>query len=170
MLTAQDLDEIRRLIRQAVLARLPAGTLAAYAGATVPEGWLDCDGAAVSRTTYGRLFDAIGTTWGTGNGSTTFNVPDLRGRAVIGVGTGTGLTARALADTGGAETVALVAAEMPAHTHNVTVRNTGTAGTSDPQGSDGTGATATVATSSAGSGTAHQNMPPFAAARWMIKT
>ena len=95
----------------------PAGAIQPYAGAAAPSGWLLCDGAAVSRTTYSRLFAAIGTAWGTGNGTTTFNVPDLRGRAPIGVGTGTGLTARALAATGGAETVALAAGDLPSHTH-----------------------------------------------------
>lgn len=55
-----------------------------YAGATIPAGWLLCDGAAVSRTTYASLFTAIGTTWGAGDGSTTFNLPDMRGRAPFG--------------------------------------------------------------------------------------
>jgi microcystin-dependent protein len=95
----------------------PAGAIQAYAGSTAPPGWLACDGSAVSRTTYSRLFAAIGTTWGAGNGSTTFNVPDLRGRAPIGAGTGSGLTARTLAATGGAETVTLTTTEMPAHSH-----------------------------------------------------
>lgn len=95
----------------------PAGSIQEFAGASVPSGWLLCDGSAVSRTTYARLFAAIGTTWGVGNGSTTFNVPDFRGRARIGTGTGTGLTARALAATGGAETVQLTSATMPAHGH-----------------------------------------------------
>lgn len=74
-----------------------------------PAGWLLCDGRAVSRSTFVALFAAIGTAYGPGNGSTTFNLPDLRGRAPIGAGTGSGLTARALADTPGAET----------HTHTV---------------------------------------------------
>lgn len=95
----------------------PAGSIQEFAGASVPSGWLACDGSAVSRTTYSRLYAAIGTTWGAGNGSTTFNVPDFRGRARIGTGTGTGLTARALAASGGAETVTLTSATMPAHTH-----------------------------------------------------
>lgn len=71
----------------------PAGLVVPFAGATIPSGWLDCDGAAVSRTTYKKLFDALGTTWGGGDGSTTFNLPDLRGRCILGVGTGSGLTA-----------------------------------------------------------------------------
>lgn len=62
----------------------PAGEVAAFARNTAPEGWLVCNGQAVSRTTYARLFAAIGTTFGAGNGSTTFNVPDLRGEFIRG--------------------------------------------------------------------------------------
>jgi microcystin-dependent protein len=60
-----------------------------YSGSTIPSGWLECDGTAVSRTTYARLFSAISTTWGAGDGSTTFNLPDMRGKTAIGAGTGT---------------------------------------------------------------------------------
>lgn len=65
-------------------AILPAGVINPYAGAAVPSGWLICDGSEVSRTTYAKLFIAIGATYGVGNGSTTFNVPDLRGRFPAG--------------------------------------------------------------------------------------
>ena len=71
-------------------AGLPAGIIFPYAGATAPTGWAFCDGAAYSRTTYKKLFDAINTTWGAGNGSTTFNIPDLRGATMRGVGTSSG--------------------------------------------------------------------------------
>lgn len=98
-------------------AGLPAGAIVEFGAATVPSGWLACDGAAVSRTVYARLFAAVGTTWGAGDGTTTFNVPDFRGRVPVGVGTGSGLTARTLAASGGAETVQLTEAEMPSHTH-----------------------------------------------------
>jgi microcystin-dependent protein len=64
----------------------PAGALMAFAGTSAPTGYLECDGSAVSRTTYSTLFDAIGTTWGSGDGSTTFNVPDLRGAFARGTG------------------------------------------------------------------------------------
>lgn len=83
-----------------------------FAGSTAPEGYLLCDGSAVSRADYATLFGVIGTTYGAGDGSTTFNVPDLSGRVVIGV-SGT----HALASTGGSETVTLSESELPAHTH-----------------------------------------------------
>ena len=63
------------------------GSIIAYAGTSTPSGYLACDGAAVSRSTYADLFAAIGTTWGTGNGSSTFNVPDLRAMFLRGTGT-----------------------------------------------------------------------------------
>jgi len=69
---------------------LPAGLIVAYGGVTVPSGWLKCDGAAVSRGAFPALFAAIGTNWGSGDGSTTFNLPDLRGRFPRGVDHGAG--------------------------------------------------------------------------------
>jgi microcystin-dependent protein len=66
--------------------QLPSGLMAPYGGASAPSGWLLCDGSAVSRTTFAALFTAIGTTWGTGDGSTTFNVPNMLGRVPVGAG------------------------------------------------------------------------------------
>lgn len=66
---------------------VPAGTVTAYAGATPPAGYLSADGSEVNRLQYPDLFAAVGTTYGAGNGTTTFNVPDLRGRVVVGRGT-----------------------------------------------------------------------------------
>jgi len=78
---------------------IPPGVVTAYGAAAAPSGWLLCDGSAVSRTTFARLFAAIGTTFGVGDGSTTFNVPDLRQRFPLGVAaSGTGST---LGGTGG---------------------------------------------------------------------
>lgn len=85
---------------------VPAGTIIDFAGTATPTGYLPCNGANVSRTTYSKLFTAIGTTWGVGDGSTTFGVPDLRRRVGVGSGgTGTGTLGNAVGNTGGAETV-----------------------------------------------------------------
>ncbi len=65
-------------------AALPTGTVAAYAGSSPPTGWLLCDGSAVSRSVYSTLFSVISTTYGAGDGSSTFNLPDLRGRMPAG--------------------------------------------------------------------------------------
>jgi microcystin-dependent protein len=70
----------------------PSGSILMFAGSAAPANWLLCDGTAVSRATYNKLFQAIGTTWGAGNGTTTFNLPDMRGAAPAGVGTSSGYT------------------------------------------------------------------------------
>lgn len=109
----------------------PAGAVLAYAGASAPAGWLLCDGSAVSRAAYADLFTAIGTAFGVGDGVSTFNVPDMRGRAPIGAGQGSGLTDRLLAASAGAETHTLTTAQIPAHNHGITDSGHGH-GVSDP--------------------------------------
>jgi microcystin-dependent protein len=97
---------------------IPVGALMPYAGATAPDGWLLCNGQTPSRITYANLFAVIGTTYGAGDGST-FGLPDPMGRAIIGVGSGSGLTARALAAKSGAETVVIGSANLPTHNHTL---------------------------------------------------
>ena len=104
-------------VREALTSLIPAGTMILFGGTSTPSGWFWCDGSAYSRTTYAALFAAIGTTWGVGDGSTTFNVPDLRGRAPIGVGQGSGLTNRTLGAKLGEENHANTLAENGPHTH-----------------------------------------------------
>lgn len=106
------------------------GTVFPFAGATAPSGWLLCYGQAISRTTYAKLFGVIGITYGAGDGSTTFNLPDLRGRVAAGKdnmgGTpsnrlttaGAGIDGPTLGATGGSQTHTLTEAQMPAHTHS----------------------------------------------------
>jgi microcystin-dependent protein len=111
------LDEAIRSLALSVPLRSPTGSVTMFAGAAAPAGWLLCDGSVVSRTTYADLFAVVGTSYGAGDGSTTFNLPDMRGRVPVAAGQGTGLTNRALAATGGAETHQLAVGEMPAHDH-----------------------------------------------------
>jgi microcystin-dependent protein len=80
-------------------------------------GWLLCDGRAVSRSTYAALFAKVGTAHGAGDGSTTFNLPDSRGRSPMGAGAGTGLSTRALGAKPGEESHVISAGEMPKHQH-----------------------------------------------------
>lgn len=93
------------------VASTPPGSLMMFAGPAAPDGWLLCNGAAVSRTTYAALYAAIGTTHGAGDGSTTFNVPDRRGLVDVGAGQGPGRTNRVLGQVVGAEVVLLSAAQ-----------------------------------------------------------
>ena len=110
----------------------PAGIIWEYGGSSAPTGWLLCDGSAVSRTTYAALFAVLGTAYGSGDGSTTFNVPDKRGKFGIGVdGTytrgstggavsGTTSTAGSHNHTGLSGSTTLTTAQIPAHNHSVT--------------------------------------------------
>lgn len=94
----------------------PTGVINAYAGSIAPSGWLLCDGAAVSRATYADLFALIGTTYGAGDGTSTFNVPNLKGRVAVGRDA-TQTEFDVLGETGGAKTHTLTSAEMPSHSH-----------------------------------------------------
>jgi microcystin-dependent protein len=178
---------------------IPPGTILAYSMNTTPAGWLDCDGSAKSRTEYKDLFDVLGETWGRGDGATTFNLPDFRGRTLIGSGNGgTGFTNRTLAQTGGAETHTLTIQQIPAHNHVASTASAGShnhnfkMGNSDdknfttnygqrPPGdsggahnrgiyTDNAGAhTHTVTVNNTGGGQAHNNMQPFAVIKYIIK-
>jgi microcystin-dependent protein len=93
-------------------AALPAGMLTMTATNTAPSGWMLCNGSAVSRTTYADLFTAIGTTYGVGDGSTTFNIPDFRGRVAVGADSSQ-TEFDALGETGGSKT------SVASHTHGI---------------------------------------------------
>lgn len=168
---------------------IPAGVMHQYAGATAPSGYLLCDGSAVSRTTYAALFAVLSTTYGAGNGSTTFNLPDLRGRVPMGAGTGTGLnasgtgapsgtaqTARTRGQWGGEETHLLTSAEsgMPAHLHTFD-RGEWVAGAAAGSAAGAWGATKyttqnTSTASAANASSRHSVVPPFVVTNYIIKT
>jgi microcystin-dependent protein len=91
----------------------PTGSIIMFAGAVAPAGWLMCDGSAVSRTTYAALWGVLGTSYGSGDTVSTFNLPDLENRVPLGAGS------RALGNSGGAERVALTTAQLPSHSHGL---------------------------------------------------
>jgi len=114
---------------------VPSGSVIPFAGSTAPSGWIICDGSAISRTTFATLFALIGTTYGAGNGSTTFNIPDLRGRLVAGFDSANatgrltssatgGVSASALGNAGGEQAHSLSSTELASHNHSVS-GNTG---------------------------------------------
>ena len=175
----------------------PAGAIIMYGAATAPTGYLLCDGSNVSRTTYSDLFSAISTTYGTGDGSSTFGVPNLQSRFPIGFDGG---SSYALAGTGGALTdtptlsgtnagTAITEAQMPSHTHDswgsgwptgTWTGGTGTTQSSVTQGSGSLVTTSTLRTLATGSGNTHTHtwtgtstavdtVPPYIVVNYIIK-
>ncbi len=162
----------------------PVGMVTEFAGTTAPTGWLLCQGQAVSRTTYAALFAVIGTAFGAGNGTSTFNVPNRKGR--VGVGLDAAQTEfDELGDTGGAKTVTLTAEQsgVPQHYHSVRAMGNATPGGTTDGFARGSGtADAGFRTSGVASGSAygsstgaqdaaqsHQNLPPYVVMNYLIK-
>ncbi|KAG2487952.1 hypothetical protein HYH03_013531 [Edaphochlamys debaryana] len=180
--------------------RVPSGSILPHSVGVgygvLPAGYLLCDGSAVSRTDYGTLYNQIGTTYGTGDGSSTFNLPDLRSRVPMGAGSGPGLTARSLGQRMGEEAHTLTTAELAKHTHSGTTYDSpspsharsilytsfGTKGSqwgildSSNSGSSCTGNcfdhthNFTTDTGNGVWGWAHGNMQPYLTTAFMIKT
>ena len=145
-----------------------------YIATRSPAGgqWMVANGPAISRSTYSVLFGLIGTTYGAGDGSTTFNLPNFAGKMPLGTN-----GSHPMAQTGGAETVTLSWGQMPVHDH-VAYGDGSTAGyaggiaavgsyfSSNPPSHPGY---LNRTTSAAGSGQAHENMPPFLVVNFIIK-
>jgi microcystin-dependent protein len=161
---------------------VPSGSLVGYGGTAAPAGWLLCDGSAVSRTTYASLFSAISTTYGVGDGSSTFNLPDLRGRVIAGqddmggaaasrlTTAAGGVDGATLGAVGGSQTHTLTTAQIPSHTHTYD-KPSGTFSYAGGEFSASGGTiTAAQATGSAGSGNAHPIVQPTLVANYIIKT
>lgn len=147
------------------------GMIKWYAGSTAPEGYLICDGSAVSRETYSDLFDIIGTSYGVGDGSTTFNIPNIKGRTVIGLD-GNDTTFDTLGETGGEKTHTLTVSEMPNHNHGldysiITFAEQGLP--SVPNARGGTAALHYFTATSQGGNQPHNNLPPFVVLNAVIK-
>jgi microcystin-dependent protein len=154
-------------------ALVPAGSMIAFGGSAAPTGWQLCDGSAISRTTFAGLFTAIGTAYGAGDGSTTFNLPDLRGRVAVGEDGAAGrLSANdARGNSSGEEKHTLSIAELPAHHHGLGI---GDAGSANFTAGGVTGRYYNPAlddnSDDTGGGTAHNNMPPYQVVNHIIKT
>jgi microcystin-dependent protein len=112
-----DMHELADAVDAALGAVAPTGVLLPFAADAAPSGWLICDGTALSRTTYARLFAVIGTAYGSGDGTATFNLPDLRGRVPVGKGS------HADVSTLGNNDGVAAASRSPRHnsTHNLTL-------------------------------------------------
>lgn len=153
---------------------LPVGSIMPYPKATAPENWLACDGSAVSRTDYSELFSAIGTIFGAGDGSTTFNLPNFKGKVPVGLDT-TDTDFNTVGKTTGEKTHTLTELELPTHKHP----NQHYAVSSDARNyrtyeatiATGTGNVylATADSNDAGGGQAHNNIQPSVVTNYIIK-
>jgi microcystin-dependent protein len=185
--TAKIPDAAITAAKLAVGAAFVAGMVMPYAGSSAPSGWLLAYGQDVSRTTYSDLFSAIGTTYGSGDGSTTFTLPDLRGRTVAGQDDMGGTSADRLTDqtgglngdtlgaTGGSETHTLTEAELAAHSHSLGTNGRVQVGNDNGvaysgKWVSGSGSTITYSTEDTGSDTAHNNVQPTIILNYIIKT
>ena len=147
------------------------GMIMPFAGTVAPTGWLMCDGSAVSRSTYSALYDAIGTAYGPGDGSTTFNLPNLKGRVPVGQDPAQA-EFDAMGEAGGAKTHTLTVGEMPSHTHLGPTTN-GVAGPNYEvvsQTAAGIDYTPNSPTAATGGGGAHNNLQPYVVTNYIIST
>lgn len=155
-----------RKIHYDVIVSGIVGAVMDFAGPVAPSGWLICNGDAISRTTYSELFAIISTTYGVGDGSTTFNIPNCKGKTIVGYNSAE-TEFDALGETGGAKTHTLITAEMPAHVHDYEGNGSGvivdwahsTPGTRYQPKSTG----------STGGGGAHNNLQPYITMNKIIK-
>lgn len=152
------------------------GVIKLFGGSNAPDGWLLCDGSAVSRTTYSDLFALIGTAYGEGDGSTTFNIPNIKGKTVVGLDSSDS-DFNTLGKTGGEKTHKLTISEMPEHDHNVT-KNTNDnlvlmAQAQNKFGDAGTGTGSgwywNRGVPKQGGGQAHNNLQPYIVLNYIIK-
>lgn len=146
----------------------PVGTIIMTAADEAPFGWLLCLGQELSREEYADLFSVIGTAYGVGDGTTTFNIPDLKGRVVVGY-EGSQAAFDTMGKKGGTTTHTLTTDEMPAHTHGQKVVNSGTAGTAGTQGASSADSATVGVTGSVGGGQAHNNLQPYIVLNYMIR-
>lgn len=144
---------------------MPTGVVVPYAGKTAPSGWLLCQGQAVSRSTYSALFAVIGTTFGSGDGSTTFNLPDLRGRVAVGVAS----DANFLGTTAGEKVVTLSIDQIPTHSHQYSFRDIVSATAQSGSSYGIPSKTNRYDASSTGGGQSHNNIQPSLYLNYLVK-
>ena len=151
---------------------LPIGCIVPFTSDVVPENWLLCNGQAVSRTDYALLFSIIGTSYGVGDGSTTFNLPDLRGRVAVGKD-GTQTEFDNLGEKGGEKTHQLTVGELPKHTPKVKyLGEHGTGLNSGPYGyklSYTLGCDESLTTEPIGNDEPHNILQPYQVTNYIIK-
>jgi microcystin-dependent protein len=146
----------------------------AWPTSTAPAGWLLLNGTTANRTTYADLFAVIGTTYGNGDGFSTFGLPDLRGRVLVTRDSGD-TDFDALGETGGSKTHTLTESEIPSHTHAISANQSATTTATGSQNrltalSAGTTGNDDATSAATGGGGAHNNVQPYMVLNHIIKT
>lgn len=144
-----------------------AGEIKMWAGDTIPNGWLLCDGSEVSKTDYPELYAAIGNLWGTPNSSSNFKLPNLAGKAPVGYDP-TDIDFNPVGHTGGEKTHKLTIDEMPAHTHSRNYYSADWCSNGGKSGYHGNEAGSKRNTGSTGRNVAHNNLQPYAVVKYII--
>lgn len=155
---------------------IPTGVMLSYGGTSAPSGYLLCDGSIISRTTYAALFAVIGTSFGAGDGVTTFQLPFMARRVVVGAGgTGSGVLGNTVGSVGGSESIALTSSQNGSHTHETVpgFRISSPYGVST-NGSgfrmfQGGGPLTFTGDVTGGAGAPHDNIQPSLVMNWIIK-
>ena len=150
----------------------PIGEITEYAGSTAPENYLICDGSAISKETYSELFAVIGTTYGSGDGSTTFNLPNLKSRIPVGLDS-SDTSFNTLGKTGGEKTHTLTVEEMPSHNHKLSGALTGETKAITNSGNDWAQTTTSwqneTFITNTGGGKEHNNLQPYIVINYIIR-
>lgn len=147
---------------------LPIGAITQFSGDTAPTNWLFCNGQAISRTEYSELFAIIGTHYGEGDGSTTFNLPDFIGRVPVGLDA-EDTDFDALGDFGGEKTHTLTVNEIPSHNHTFNFKSSGTQPLEGNHGAYLLAGTSDTAIASTGGNQPHNIMQPYLVTNFIIK-
>ncbi len=162
------INAVHAQVAETVVNGIPEGSIISFGGLVAPPGWFLCDGTAVSRTAYSRLFAVIGTTYGVGDGTSTFNLPNAKGRVSVGLDVSQA-EFDSLGKADGEKTHKLSVAEMPSHDHGLPnnwneggVGHIASGGNANEGGiSDRTDAT--------GGGLPHNNLQPYLVLNYIIK-
>lgn len=168
-----NINRLQQLIKQDIQGAvsgdtLPVGAIMPFGSDIIPSNWLLCDGRAINREDYQELFNTIGTNFGSGDGFTTFNLPDLRKRVPVGKDENDE-DFDTLGNTGGEKEHTLTINEMPTHNHHIAVKNNNETGLYETKATNAAGDSGDAVTTNEGGGQAHNILQPYIVQNYIIK-
>ena len=174
-ISATNLKNLQDNVENAINNSLPIGTIVDFAGTIAPTGWLICDGSAISRTTYADLLATIGTIYGEGDGSTTFNLPNCEGLVTVGI-KNSDTDFSSIGKKGGEKEVTLTNEQIPSHSHEIPELKDDNGGHTYPKNTSRAARTTTGTfkawwgyTGETGGGQPHNNLQPYICFNKIIK-